>query len=200
TREPLASQSAQLEELFSRIGARQDLQDAMATLDLSGVWTTLVTADTTFNTLYDQRLEEQASAAAPSATSIKDTVVKDYDDLCTTVEQTISTLPSPALELLFGQMDLLRKKYAARHPSKLDPSVTTVEPIPAQAYTGRPVTPLPRVFFKTGEQTIELHFAQDFTVTYNNNVEIGEATLIIHGKGQYSGQRITTFYIVGSEA
>lgn len=39
------------------------------------------------------------------------------------------------------------------------------------------------------------HQTVDFSVTYRNNVNVGTATLILHGKGAYKGQKIVTFNI-----
>jgi hypothetical protein len=71
-----------------------------------------------------------------------------------------------------------------------------IEPLAVQLYTGRAVTPLPRAYYREeGKPTVELVFANDFTVTYKNNVDVGTADLILHGKGAYKGQKKTTFNI-----
>jgi hypothetical protein len=62
-----------------------------------------------------------------------------------------------------------------------------------QPYTGQAITPIPQVFFKTEDG--ELHFTVDFYVTYRNNVDVGEAKIIIHGKGKYAGSYTSTFHI-----
>jgi hypothetical protein len=46
------------------------------------------------------------------------------------------------------------------------------------------------------EQLIELEFTKDYDITYRENVEVGEAALIVHGKGHYTGHYETTFHIV----
>jgi hypothetical protein len=73
---------------------------------------------------------------------------------------------------------------------------TVVEPIPTQAYTGKPVVVIPKVHYREGEKpTVELIFTTDFTVTYKNNKEAGTANLVIHGTGKYRGQKTVTFNI-----
>ena len=59
----------------------------------------------------------------------------------------------------------------------------TVTAIPVQMYTGKAVTPIPEARF--GETP--LTFAKDFSVTYKNNEAPGEAIVILHGKGHYTG-------------
>jgi hypothetical protein len=68
--------------------------------------------------------------------------------------------------------------------------------IPAQPHTGKPVTPIPDVYYtEEGKPTIEPVFTKDFTVTYRDNIEAGTATLIIHGKGAYKGTKTVTFNV-----
>jgi hypothetical protein len=72
-----------------------------------------------------------------------------------------------------------------------------VEPVDTQAFTGKPLTPLPKAWFReAGQMAVELVFARDFFVTYKNNVEAGTATLFIHGKGTYKGRVDVKFNIV----
>jgi hypothetical protein len=78
------------------------------------------------------------------------------------------------------------------HRSSLkDIKIVVVKPIPAQKYTGKPITPVPEVHF---EKT-ELAFAKDFTLSYKNNVKAGNAEIIIRGKGAYKGSKTVTFFI-----
>jgi hypothetical protein len=82
------------------------------------------------------------------------------------------------------------------HHAKKDIAHVTVADIQTQLYTGKPVIYIPTVFFtETGKPAVELIFAKDFTVTYKDNVEVGTATLIIHGKGAYKGTKTVTFNI-----
>jgi hypothetical protein len=71
-----------------------------------------------------------------------------------------------------------------------------IESIADQIYTGKAITPLPRAYYREeGHPTEELVFARDYTVTYKNNLVVGMADLILHGKGAYKGQKKTTFNI-----
>ncbi|MDR3268821.1 MAG: DUF6261 family protein [Tannerella sp.] len=197
TIKPMASRIAQFGILFARISDNPDFPIALTTLELDNIWLQLGAANMEFHQLYEQRLEEEAAAVAPAASDIQDTVVKDYKDLCTVIKQTLSVMPNPSLELLFNEMNELRRKYVPKHPDKLDPEHTTVEPLPVQSYTGKQVTPLPRVFYRTDTDAgrLELQFTIDYFVTYRNNIEAGEATITIHGKGRYTGQHVTSFHI-----
>jgi hypothetical protein len=195
TSQPMVSQSSQLEELFLRVNADQEMLNALAVLDLNIAWGELINTNTNFNQIYDLRLEEDAAAAGPSASSIKTTVVKDYEDYCKAIEVTLSSLPTPKLELLFNEINELRKKYVPKRPLKFDAEHVSVEPVTAQKFTGKAITPLTKAFYKTGTETIDLLFGTDYSLSYKNNVNVGQATITLRGKGKYSGNYVVTFYI-----
>ncbi|WP_052466399.1 Ig-like domain-containing protein [Beduini massiliensis] len=66
-----------------------------------------------------------------------------------------------------------------------------VNDIPDQPYTGKPI--LPPVIVKDGDKV--LVEGVDYTVEYKNNIEVGSATAIIKGKGNYASSLDTTFEI-----
>lgn len=194
-RERLASQTEQIEILRAHYTGSPAAQAAVATLGIATVMQSLFSTNATLMALYDQRLAEMAHTESAPASSVKDTVVAAYDEFCVSVEYILSTAPDDNRKALFYSMNDLRRKYITHVPTKLDPAHTSVAPIAQQAYTGHPITPLSRVFYQTDKETLELELGKDFTVSYRNNVNVGEAKLIIHGKGKYTGSHETTFYI-----
>lgn len=66
-----------------------------------------------------------------------------------------------------------------------------VERIANQVYTGSAIMPLPVV--KNGRNVLTQ--GEDYTLSYQNNVEVGTAAVIIEGKGAYAGERRVTFQI-----
>ena len=68
----------------------------------------------------------------------------------------------------------------------------TVE-ISDMPYTGKEVIPDIKVLY----QGVELVRNSDYTVSYKDNIEVGKATVIILGKGKYTGQVVKTFNIIG---
>ncbi len=77
-------------------------------------------------------------------------------------------------------------------------SKARVRKIPAQDYTGGPVeldSDELKVTFK-GEEGALLD-GEDYDVEYENNTEVGTATVILRGKGEYIGTKRTTFQIKG---
>ena len=65
-----------------------------------------------------------------------------------------------------------------------------------QKYTGSAITPMVSLTKKTGVNTT-LELGKDYTVSYTNNTEVGTATAVVKGIGQYSGTILVTFEIVG---
>jgi hypothetical protein len=196
--QPLGSQTALIFELHQRVASVGDYLEALTTLDIMTAWLDMMAANTSFKQLYDQRFAQEAeNDTSPAATAVKEAVVTAYEDFCTVTEQALSALPSHALEVLFNAINEVRVKYAPPHRIELTGANTSIAKIDDQAYFGgKALTPIGRTFHQTGTETVELEFPKDFEVSYENNKNVGQATLIVHGKGKYTGQVDTTFYIV----
>ena len=63
--------------------------------------------------------------------------------------------------------------------------------IPEQTYTGRALQPEPEVVLNG----VTLKKNEDFTVSYANNTNVGSATAVIAGAGEYSGEKEVPFEI-----
>lgn len=65
--------------------------------------------------------------------------------------------------------------------------------------TGNEIRPKPRIvfFLHCKKQLIELEEDKDYTLEYENNIEPGTATIIIKGRGNFTGERREVFYIYG---
>ncbi|MBR4530675.1 MAG: hypothetical protein IKO80_10425 [Lachnospiraceae bacterium] len=70
------------------------------------------------------------------------------------------------------------------------PDGIRIKAIPDQYYSASPLKPVPQVY--TGSKKLS---AQDYTVTYTNNTNIGTATVTVKGKGNYAGTDSATFGI-----
>ncbi len=70
-------------------------------------------------------------------------------------------------------------------------SAAYIEPVGAQTYTGNAFTPEPTV--TDGETTLAK--GDDFTYSYDNNTDVGIATITVTGKGNYTGKATTQFAI-----
>lgn len=82
---------------------------------------------------------------------------------------------------------------AAEADKSIDIAGASVDPIEDQTFTGRPLTPKPAVIYDDNL----LREGVDYTLAFEANVNVGEANVIIIGKGDYSGTKIVAFKIVG---
>lgn len=71
----------------------------------------------------------------------------------------------------------------------------TIDAIPDQRYTGYAIRPAVTVRLNN----MVLRENTDYTLTYNNNVNAGTATVIVNGRGAYSGSRTAAFRIIDTD-
>lgn len=91
-----------------------------------------------------------------------------------------------------GGKDFRYITYAKEQTGKVNLSKAKVTIAKQTAYTGSKVTVEPTV--KVG--VTKLVKNRDYTLTYKNNKDIGTATVIIKGKGNYTGSKKAYFKIV----
>jgi hypothetical protein len=93
---------------------------------------------------------------------------------------------------LNAEIELLNEEF---HRIQYDISKAEPEPVEPKAYTGKPITFIPKVLYVTTKGTVQLELGKDFDIVFKNNVNVGNATCNIHGKGAYKGKKIITFII-----
>lgn len=76
----------------------------------------------------------------------------------------------------------------------------SMEAIPAQGHTGSPICPTPAITYRDTDgsiRTLTYGDDADYTFEYENNTDIGIATIKIIGRGNYKGTVKKTFLIKG---
>ena len=191
-KEPVMTQITMTKEMLVRYNAQSTASQAATTLGIADLFETLETDNTEMDNLYHERLESDAQHP-PAASGMRTTVVDGYADISSAILQVIS-LNSEDVQLvaLFHKLDSIRKKYASLTPAKIEMKNVSIETIEPQTYAGRAVTPIPIARF----EDVELVFTRDFTVTYKDNERPGEATVTLHGKGNFTGKHERVFMIV----
>jgi hypothetical protein len=155
-------------------------------------------AELNFTSIYTTRSVEQADRPQESIRDIRFDLETYYHKMTTVVEADVN-LNGPAkcgefILRLNNRITHYNDEFA--HPTRHDIIHAVAVPIPTQKYTGKAVIPIPEVHYvQEGKPTVELVFSVDFTVTYKENVNVGDAELIIHGKGKYKGKKTITFNI-----
>ncbi len=77
---------------------------------------------------------------------------------------------------------------------KMSAAVVTLSKT-TMTYTGKALKPKVTVKYKIGSKMVTLTKGIDYTVTYKDNIEAGTATVIIKGKGHFTGTQKVTFTI-----
>ncbi|MDR1878837.1 MAG: DUF6261 family protein, partial [Bacteroidales bacterium] len=94
---------------------------------------------------------------------------------------------NPTVEAFVAELNkevLYFNEHTHKH-AKTDIAHAVVASIPDMFYGGEPVIVLPDVM----SEGKKLVFTVDYELSYKNNNAIGTATLIIHGKGAFKGQK-----------
>ena len=86
----------------------------------------------------------------------------------------------------------LRIKAQTSRAKDIDIAGAEIDEIEDQTYTGEAIEPMPVVTYK-GEELVE---GRDFEVFYRDNVAVGTATVLVSGKGAFTGVLERTFEIV----
>jgi hypothetical protein len=168
-----------------------------ATVGIGDLLNELLQEEELFTGLFAQRNAEADRPKANTRT-IRHDIEGVYRNMLVMIENDI-LVNGPAKTAEFSFQLNKQIKYFNEHshhaPKSIEHAVVaTVGDLP---HTGKAVTPIPEVHFvEEGHPTVELTFTVDFTLTYRNNVNVGTADAIIHGKGAYKGLKTVTFNIV----
>lgn len=79
--------------------------------------------------------------------------------------------------------------------TRIDISTLTISDIENQEYTGQAIEP--EIIVKDGNKTLVEE--EDYVLVYYNNIEVGEASVIIAGMGEYSGRTTKNFNIYNGQ-
>ncbi|MCR5157045.1 MAG: leucine-rich repeat protein, partial [Butyrivibrio sp.] len=65
-------------------------------------------------------------------------------------------------------------------------------------YSGQEITQKLKLTYTVNKKPVDLVSGTDYTISYENNISVGTASVIIRGRGSYAGQVIKTFKITGT--
>jgi hypothetical protein len=154
-----------------------------------------------FTSLIEQRLNEQVEKPPYTAGEARLRTQTAWLPIETVINANAVT--NEAADEFGAFIDIQNLEIAryneAFHRATKDISVsgrTLIAAIPTQIYTGQPITPIPEIWFidEDGKAT-RMWLGKDFDVSFHNNTNVGPAEVIIHGKGNYTGQTIGKFNI-----
>jgi hypothetical protein len=146
-----------------------------------------------FERLLQLRIEEQATKPMERLREIRNEIEEVYRKMIDRINA-FNTIEEKEVYNEFIRQLNLQIDYFNEHNRKQtskDIKTAIVKKIPDHNYTGNPITPVPEISFEGNK----LVFATDFTLSYKNNTNVGNAEITIHGKGAYKGNKIITFFI-----
>jgi hypothetical protein len=146
-----------------------------------------------FEELLKKRNIEQSGKPKQRLRTVRNQIEPLYKDMVTHINSAV-TLDTTNMYTVF--IDRLNTQITYfndhnHHPAPKNIRTAIVDAIPVQKFTGKAITPIPKVYV----EGVELSFAKDFTLIYKNNVEKGVAEMGIVGKGNYAGKKTVTFNI-----
>lgn len=162
----------------------------------------LQAAENTFEQLLALRTVEASKKPQGRLIDVRKDVDKSYRKIITLIAAANTMDDTGAYEEFINELNVETEYFNthAHQHAKKDIGVAdhcVIQSIPDQEYTGKAITPIPKVIYREeGKSDVELVFAKDFSVTYKNNVEVGTANIVLHGKGAYKGQKLVTFNII----
>ncbi|MDR2562769.1 MAG: DUF6261 family protein [Prevotellaceae bacterium] len=154
----------------------------------------LAVTNENFQTTFMQRNEQKASRPQEKFKDVSHAIESEYKMLTDHVEAALLLEPIEKLEKFVRLLNSQIKYFNghSHHPAKRSMDKASFDVVPTQSYAGGdPITPIPTVHYHKQK----LAFAKDFTLLYHNNSEPGTATIVIKGKGKYTGTREITFNI-----
>ncbi|MDR3252163.1 MAG: DUF6261 family protein [Tannerella sp.] len=174
-------------------------KDEIALLSLTPWVNELEAANQLFAQLLEDRNSELAARPQENIIDVHRDTEADYHKMITVFEADINVNGDAKCGEFVRKLNEQIKyfnEHAHHPPVKKDIKHADAAPVEVQTYTGVEITPLPEVFFvEEGQPTKKLRFTVDYDLTYKDNVNAGDAEIIIHGKGAYKGKKTVTFNI-----
>jgi hypothetical protein len=150
-----------------------------------------------FENLFDLRNIEYADRPEGTLKVVRREVDKSYHGMVDRIDATATLDETGAYTEFIKQLNeyiTYLNEHTHQHAKK-DIKNAEPAPIPQQSYTGFPITPVPQVLYVTSKGTVTLELGKDYNLSYKDNVNVGNAQCIIHGKGAYRGTKTVTFII-----
>jgi hypothetical protein len=177
---------------------RVTFKNALPLLGLTDWVNTLEADNNAFIALFEQRNTEWSNRPKGNMRQSRGVTDGLYYKMIGTLNSEVTLNGDTKYHSFIDRLNTRIKYYKEHeyHPEHHDIIHSVAAPIPTQTYTGKAITPIPQVYYvEEGKETVELVFAVDFMVTYKENVNVGDAELLIHGKGKYTGKKTITFNI-----
>jgi len=189
-------ESAAVQLLIDDLRGKYAAQVTAVGLD---VWVTeLAAAEAEFSQLFELRNTERALHPQERIRDVQHEIEQLYRKMIALIDADLITNGDTVSGEFAKELntDISYFNEHNHRQTRKDIINATVEPIGTQPCSGEPVLVIPVVrYAEEGKPVRKLVFSVDFTVTYRNNVNVGNAELIIHGKSAFKGTKTVTFNI-----
>jgi hypothetical protein len=193
-------ESAAVQLLLDQLNG--NLAPQVALIGLESWILELTEAEELFTLLFEQRNQELADRPKESLADIRIAIEIIYKKIIACIDADLIVNGDTVCGEFANQLNEQVKYFNehTHHRTKKNIEDAVILPVGDQTYTGEQIIVMPTVVYK--DDSVEppvdktLVFATDYTVTYKNNVNPGNATLIVHGKGTFKGKKIISFYII----
>jgi hypothetical protein len=156
----------------------------------------LKAAEEDFNQLMQLRHAERSNKLPDNLKDVRAEIDITYHNIINVINAAATIDTAGEYDEFIKQLNTQIKyfnEHATHRKTKKDISETVAETVPPQKYTEKPIIVIPTLKDEEGK---ELVFTVDFSVKYKNNTKIGNAKIIIAGKGNYKGVKEIGFDIV----
>jgi hypothetical protein len=198
SRKPYENQVGDVESILRQFASSGAYYSDASTLGLSTLISELQASLTLFSQLLKQRDEKSLLKPDKTFKEICRIIEPKYHRIETKINAGAALNTSTAFETFINHLNPeIDRLNAEFHRVRRDIADCEPEQIQPQTYTGRPLTPTPKVLYVTQHDgTIQLELGKDYNLTFKNNTNVGNAECTIHGKGAYKGRKTVTFVIV----
>ncbi len=157
------------------------------------VWVSGVDVDKATDTIAVGQTDQLSATVAPAGATYPAVTWTSSNEAVATVDQTgLVTSVAPGSATITATTADGGYTDTCAVTAAIDLSGATIDAIPDQAYTGSAITPHTTVSLSSTTLVEDT----DYTVGYENNTGVGEATFTITGMGSYMGTASTHFNIV----
>jgi hypothetical protein len=173
-----------------------DFAEDVLLLDLVTWKTELAAALAEFTSLFEQREAQTLGRPKQKFIEVRRGIENVWRQMIELINSGAALNLSPDFVTFINSLNP-EIKYLNQEFHRIRHDISTAEPapIPPQPYTGEACTPVPEVIFFGSKKSLKLILGKDFSVTYKNNINAGNAYCTICGKGSYKGSKTVTFII-----
>jgi hypothetical protein len=156
----------------------------------------LKAAEADFNYLLQMRHAERSDKLPDNLKDVRCEIDSIFHNIIDLVNAAATINPNDEYDEFIKQLNIHIKYFnghAAHRKTKRDINEMVAETVTPQKYNGKPVIVIPKL---VDEDANELVFTVDFSIKYKDNAKIGNAKIIVVGKGNYKGVKEIGFDIV----